>query len=67
MSANYVAVDECVVLVLNKSNFMNIMAEFPDVLNRMRKNVEERYNRIVTQTEEELIEALKTRETFHNM
>ncbi|CAO1350321.1 unnamed protein product [Diamesa serratosioi] len=67
MSANYVAVDECAVLVLNKSDFMKIMSDYPDVLNQMRKKIEGRYKSIISQTEEELLEQLKNRGKFHNM
>ena len=54
-------------LVLKKYDFMRIMSEYSDVLNRMRKNAEGRYNRIMNQTEEELIEQLKNRGKYHNL
>lgn len=46
---------------------MRIMFEHPDVLNRMRKNAKFRYNRIINQTEEKLIEQLKIRGKYHNL
>lgn len=46
---------------------MRIMSEHPDVLLQMRKNVEGRYNIIINQTEEELVEQLKNRGNYHNL
>lgn len=46
---------------------MRIMSEYPDVLLQMRNNVEGRYNVIINQTEEELIEQLKNKGKYHNL
>lgn len=46
---------------------MRIMLEHPEVLNQMRKSVEGRYNLIINQTEEELVEQLKSRGKYHKL
>lgn len=61
---NYVAAEGCLLLVLNRTDFMNIVAETPEVLGAMRLNLKERMSMARNISEEELSEKLLDRRRF---
>jgi CRP-like cAMP-binding protein len=58
-SLNYVATEECILLLLSRSDFMKVVAETPALLGEMRKNLRERLSMAHQMTKDELVEKLK--------
>jgi CRP-like cAMP-binding protein len=55
---NYVATEESILFVLNRSDFMKVLAENPNVLQDLRKIVRDRLTLAREMTDEDLVREL---------